>query len=196
MADAQIEFLSHGLDLISRRVLSNVSTLDAETLELLNDTIPSDILEKALDIAERGAVSCIVGAPSGHRMFRVRGTASEPYTCLPLTYCSCPDFFQRSFGSHGGGGGGRSGAAAAAARRRLGGDRARRAEQQQQQQQQGPGPSSLAAASAVPTGGGFLFCKHIVAVHVAQAAGLCAEHSVSDGALGEMLCSAPTLGRS
>jgi hypothetical protein len=115
---------------------------------------------------------------------------------LPLTYCSCPDFFQRSFGSHGGGGGGRSGAAAAAARRRLGGDRARRAEQQQQQQQQGPGPSSLAAASAVPTGGGFLFCKHIVAVHVAQAAGLCAEHSVSDGALGEMLCSAPTLGRS
>jgi hypothetical protein len=168
MATAADAALPHLLDLCAREALAQVGAsdagLDAEALGLLNDTIPSDILDKALDIAERGFVSCCVGAPSGRRVFRVSGTAAEPYTCFPLVYCSCPDFFQRSFGQGGGG--------AAAARRRVLGESG------------GGGNDEM----ALPAGGGFLFCKHVVAVQLAQAMGSCAEHAVTDAVLGDMLC--------
>ena len=161
--------LPHLLDLCAREALAQVggsdAGLDADMLGLLNDTIPSDILDKALDIAERGFVSCCVGTPSGRRVFRVRGTAAEPYTCFPLMYCSCPDFFQRSFGQGTGGG------AAAAARRRVIGEHG------------GDGDEI-----ALPAGGSFLFCKHVIAVQLAQAMGSCAEHAVTDAVLGSMLC--------
>lgn len=53
---------------------------------------PSTLL-LALNIVDRGGVVCHECLPSGRRVFRVAGTGSRTYGCLPdANYCTCPAY--------------------------------------------------------------------------------------------------------
>ena len=62
-----------------------------ELLLALRATLPS-LLEPALDLVDRAAVSRLV-APAGRAVYRVLGSGGLPYYCLQtLKYCPCPAF--------------------------------------------------------------------------------------------------------
>ena len=60
-----------------------------ELLLALHATVPA-LLEPALDLVDRAAVSRLV-APAGRAVYRVLGSGGLPYYCpQTLSYCPCP----------------------------------------------------------------------------------------------------------
>ena len=62
-----------------------------ELLLALHATVPA-LLEPALDLVDRAAVTRLV-APAGRAVYRVLGTGGLPYYCpQTLSYCPCPAY--------------------------------------------------------------------------------------------------------
>ncbi|KAF0310189.1 Zinc finger SWIM domain-containing protein 7 [Amphibalanus amphitrite] len=64
----------------------------SDELLLALQAVAPALLEPALDLIDRSAVSRLV-APAGRAVYRVLGSGGVPYYCpQPLTFCPCPAF--------------------------------------------------------------------------------------------------------